>query len=132
MGAHELGCHHDLNEDGSVNGLDLAILLTDWTGTATYSPCGPPIHIADFNNDCKIDGVDLAELLAQWGECDAGATPPGGESAAAGGGEEQAAQGGAEQEGSGGDEQYELFLQWLLTGNWQAFLQWHQEQAGGG
>lgn len=132
MGAHELGCHHDLNEDGSVDGLDLAILLADWTGTATYSPCGPPIHIADFNNDCKIEGVDLAELLAQWGGCDAGATPPGGESAAAGGGEEQAAQGGAEQEESSGDEQYELFLQWLLTGNWQAFLQWHQEQVGGG
>jgi hypothetical protein len=55
----------DLNCDGNVNGLDLAILLGQWTGAATYSPCPPP-QPADLNQDCKISGVDLALVLGAW------------------------------------------------------------------
>jgi glucose/arabinose dehydrogenase len=56
----------DLNDDGVVNGFDLALLLGQWTGAATYSPC-PPMIQADFNGDCKINGIDLAVLLGAWG-----------------------------------------------------------------
>jgi hypothetical protein len=56
----------DLNGDGVVNGLDLAILLGQWTGATTYTPCPPPIA-ADFDSDCRINGLDLAILLGQWG-----------------------------------------------------------------
>jgi hypothetical protein len=56
----------DLNCDGEVDGFDLALLLGQWTGAATYSPCPPAIQ-ADFNGDCKINGIDLALLLGAWG-----------------------------------------------------------------
>lgn len=47
----------DLNNDGLVNGTDLAILLGAWnTANAT----------ADINNDRHVDGTDLALLLAGW------------------------------------------------------------------
>jgi hypothetical protein len=55
----------DLNHDGAVNGLDLALLLGVWTGAATYSPC-PPHAPADLTADCRINGLDLATLLAAW------------------------------------------------------------------
>jgi hypothetical protein len=55
----------DLNHDGSVNGFDLGILLGQWTGSASYSPC-PPLASADLNGDCKINGFDLGILLAAW------------------------------------------------------------------
>jgi hypothetical protein len=47
----------DLNGDGSVNGQDLAILLSAWGGT------GP----ADINGDGSVNGQDLAILLSNWG-----------------------------------------------------------------
>lgn len=56
----------DLNGDGDVDGLDLAVLLGDWTGAAAYSPC-PPAHEADLNEDCRVNGLDLALLLGSWG-----------------------------------------------------------------
>ncbi len=46
----------DLNEDGVVNGSDLAILLAGWGG-----PFG------DVNGDGITNGQDLAALLASWG-----------------------------------------------------------------
>jgi hypothetical protein len=55
----------DLDGSGYVGGFDLAILLGQWTGVATYSPC--PLHIgADLDLDCQVDGIDLALLLAAW------------------------------------------------------------------
>jgi hypothetical protein len=55
----------DLNGDGDVDGFDLALLLGQWTGAGTYSPC-PPHAAADFNADCRINGFDLALLLGAW------------------------------------------------------------------
>jgi probable HAF family extracellular repeat protein len=55
----------DLNCDGSVNGVDVAILRSTWTGAQTYAPCPPP-QAADLNQDCKVNGQDLAILLAAW------------------------------------------------------------------
>ena len=47
----------DLNADGSVNGADLGILLSNW---------GNP-GIGDLNHDNIVDGSDLGILLASWG-----------------------------------------------------------------
>lgn len=45
----------DLNQDGSVNGVDLASLLSGW-GTAA----------GDCNSDGVTDGLDLSILLSAW------------------------------------------------------------------
>ncbi len=45
----------DLNGDGSINGLDLATLLSAW-GTVD----------ADINGDGTTDGLDFAALLSAW------------------------------------------------------------------
>jgi hypothetical protein len=57
----------DLNGDGSVNGLDLGLLLGNWStpagapGCAGKTPCS-----ADLNNDGVVNGLDLGILLAGW------------------------------------------------------------------
>lgn len=61
-------CVGDVNESGTVNGTDLALLLGEWTGSSAYAPC-PPLNDADLNGDCHVDGVDLALLLGSWGRC---------------------------------------------------------------
>jgi hypothetical protein len=50
----------DLDDDGMVNGADLAILLGAW-GTVRACP------LADLNGDGTVDGGDLAILLGAWG-----------------------------------------------------------------
>jgi hypothetical protein len=55
----------DLNGDGVVNGLDLGILLNQWTG-ASGILCGPICCPADLNGDCLVNGLDLGILLANW------------------------------------------------------------------
>ena len=45
----------DLNQDGSVNGTDLATLLSAWNATG-----------GDINQDGTTDGADLAILLSAW------------------------------------------------------------------
>ena len=47
----------DLDGDGSVDGIDLAILLAAW---------GASGHLADINGDGTVDGADLAVLIAGW------------------------------------------------------------------
>ena len=47
----------DLNGDGSVNGVDLAILLSAW-GTSEPN--------ADINGDGTVNGLDLTVLLGNW------------------------------------------------------------------
>ena len=47
----------DLNQDGSVNGADLGLLLAAW-GTGGS---------ADLNQDGTVNGADLGILLANWG-----------------------------------------------------------------
>lgn len=56
----------DFDGDGDVDGFDLALLLGEWTGGSTYSPC-PPHTPADLNADCKVNGFDVGILLAAWG-----------------------------------------------------------------
>ncbi len=52
----------DLNDDGVVNGADLAILLGAW------GPCPPKGDcIADLNDDGVVNGADLAIQLGNWG-----------------------------------------------------------------
>jgi hypothetical protein len=53
-------CIADLNLDGIVNGLDLALLLSEW---------GAKDSAADLNFDGTVSGLDLALLLGAWGPC---------------------------------------------------------------
>lgn len=55
----------DLNADSLVNGVDLAMLLSQWTGTGQLEPC-PPLTDGDLNVDCRVNGLDLARLLSEW------------------------------------------------------------------
>ena len=54
-------CEGDLDGDNTINGLDLAILLSRWR---LDDVC------ADINDDGLVDGADLSILLQKWGtEC---------------------------------------------------------------
>jgi len=46
----------DINEDGFVNGADLAVILGNWGN----------FGVGDLNFDGVVDGADLAVLLGQW------------------------------------------------------------------
>ena len=48
----------DLNDDGKVDGADLAILLGAWGNNNIFM---------DINGDGKVDGADVAQLQAAWG-----------------------------------------------------------------
>lgn len=52
-------CPADVSSDGTVNGVDLSILLANWGGTG----------MGDVNNDGNVNGADLAAVLAAWGPC---------------------------------------------------------------
>jgi len=57
----------DLNRDTVVDGLDLGVLLSNWSIPAGSSGCGGATPCAsDFNGDGVVDGVDLGILLSQW------------------------------------------------------------------
>jgi hypothetical protein len=51
----------DLNHDGLVNGVDLAIVLSNW-GACESGPCP-----GDIDRDGLVNGVDLAIVLSNWG-----------------------------------------------------------------
>ena len=56
------GCEADIapvGGDGSVNGQDLAVLLSSW---------GTP-GVGDIDGNGITDGGDLAALLGSWGLC---------------------------------------------------------------
>ena len=57
----DLGILGDLNDDGHVNGIDLAIVLGNW-GACAVGSC-----VADIDRDGLVDGVDLAIVLGSWG-----------------------------------------------------------------
>ncbi|MBM4008485.1 MAG: hypothetical protein FJ285_02725 [Planctomycetes bacterium] len=46
----------DLNNDGTVNGADLALLLGNWGNPGT----------GDIDSSGVVDGADLAALLSAW------------------------------------------------------------------
>ncbi|HAW95899.1 MAG: hypothetical protein CMJ33_08090 [Phycisphaerae bacterium] len=48
----------DLNQDGTINGADLTLLLNAWGACASCD--------ADFNGDGTVGGADLTQLLSQW------------------------------------------------------------------
>jgi WD40 repeat protein len=52
----------DLNGDGVVNGLDLALLLGLWGPCPVKGGCA-----ADLDGNGVVNGLDLAQLLAAWG-----------------------------------------------------------------
>ncbi len=56
-------CFGDVVQDGVVNGVDLAALLTVW-GTN-----GGTMPRADCSRDGIVNGVDLGTLLSAWGAC---------------------------------------------------------------
>ena len=57
----------DINDDGVVNGLDLGILLANWSIPPGASGCGGAAPCeSDLNGDGVVDGLDLGLLLANW------------------------------------------------------------------
>ncbi len=52
-------CPSDLNDDGSVDAIDLSAVLSGWGGPGA----------ADINNDGAVNGLDLSEIFASWGPC---------------------------------------------------------------
>jgi hypothetical protein len=57
-------CASDVDGNGEVNGIDLAIVLDKW-GTDG----GPDYAAADVNRSGTVNGADLAMLLNSWGPC---------------------------------------------------------------
>jgi hypothetical protein len=53
-----VACLGDFDNDGDVDGADLAVLLGGWGGPA-----------GDLNGNGTTDGADLAVLLGAWGPC---------------------------------------------------------------
>jgi hypothetical protein len=51
----------DINRDGLVNSVDLAIVLTAW------GVCGAGACPADFDRDGFVNSADLAVVLSNWG-----------------------------------------------------------------
>jgi hypothetical protein len=57
-------CPADLDGSDTVNGLDLAQLLSQWGCTGAPGAC-----TGDLTGDGVVSGLDLAQLLAAWGAC---------------------------------------------------------------
>jgi hypothetical protein len=63
-------CLGNLNGDTEVNGLDLGILLVNWSIPAGAPGCGGATPCAsDLNGDTLVNGLDLGILLGNWGAC---------------------------------------------------------------
>jgi hypothetical protein len=56
-------CQGDVNDDGDVNGSDVAVILGFWGTGGTLFPA------ADVNRDGTVNGADLAGVLSNWGPC---------------------------------------------------------------
>ena len=52
-------CPGDLNGNGTVDGVDLGVMLGRWGMGG----------VADLNRDGGVDGVDLGVMLGNWGSC---------------------------------------------------------------
>jgi hypothetical protein len=55
-------CAADIDRNGRVAGLDLAIVLNEWGSECVEAG-------ADINGDGGVNADDLAEVLANWGPC---------------------------------------------------------------
>jgi hypothetical protein len=55
-------CPSDFNQNGSVDGTDLGILLSYW-GAANFD------SRVDLTGDSVINGGDLGIFLSSWGAC---------------------------------------------------------------
>jgi alpha-tubulin suppressor-like RCC1 family protein len=55
-------CFADINDDGTVNGADISVLLGYW-GQSGKNVVG------DITGDGIVNGADLAQLLGSWGPC---------------------------------------------------------------
>ncbi len=64
-------CPWDLDNDGSVGSLDLAMLLGQWGSCGLSCIRGKPFGpcTADFDLDCDVDAFNLAQLQGNWGAC---------------------------------------------------------------
>ena len=58
----------DINDNGVVEGLDLGMLLANWSIPPGTPGCGGAAGgcPADLNGDGVVDGVDLGLLLSNW------------------------------------------------------------------
>jgi hypothetical protein len=56
-------CAGDADSSGSIDGVDLAIVLQNWGAPSAKYPG------ADINADGEVNGSDLAIVLAGWGAC---------------------------------------------------------------
>jgi hypothetical protein len=56
-------CLGDADSSGSIDGVDLAIVLQNWGAPSAKYPG------ADINADGEVNGSDLAIVLAGWGAC---------------------------------------------------------------
>jgi len=57
----------DLDCSGTVNGIDLGILLANWSIPPGAAGCsGQPLCVADVDGNGVVDGIDLGILLAHW------------------------------------------------------------------
>lgn len=56
-------CPADVNQDGSVDGIDLSTLLGGWGHSSWQAG-------ADLNGDGEVDGRDLGEIFGTWGACE--------------------------------------------------------------
>ena len=59
--ATDFGIPGDLNGDGHVNGIDLAMVLSYW------GPCAGSNCPADVDRNGVVNGADLAIVLGSWG-----------------------------------------------------------------
>jgi hypothetical protein len=63
-------CPADLNGSGGVDGLDLGILLINWSIPPSAPGCGGVVPcLSDLNGDGFVNGLDLGILLGAWGAC---------------------------------------------------------------
>ena len=57
-------CIADLNNNGIVDGADLALVLGNWGECQSTGPC-----IGDITGNGLVDGADVTFVLTEWGNC---------------------------------------------------------------
>jgi hypothetical protein len=60
----EVSCPGDITRNGTVDGVDLALVLSTWGTNGAQGAVN-----CDLNNDGVVDGMDLATVLGGWGAC---------------------------------------------------------------